>query len=120
MKTGTDTVDPDHNHIIKDTTAKVAITPTEAIPGHSIGTTDDITRVIHNTHTEVLICTILTTTPYIKDHLHTGAHQPTQNTTAYHSLGQPTNQCRKPCIKIHHIPEDSKVKHILKEIQESQ
>ena len=48
MKTGTDTVDPDHDHIIKDTTAKVTITPTEVIPGHTTGTTDDITRVIHD------------------------------------------------------------------------
>ena len=29
--------------IIEDTTAKVTMTPTEAVPGHTIGTTDDIT-----------------------------------------------------------------------------
>ena len=47
MKTGTDTVGLDHNPIITDTTAKVAMIPTEAIPGHTTGTTDDITGVVH-------------------------------------------------------------------------
>ena len=55
MKTGTDTVDSDHNHIIKESTAKVAITLTEAILGHNIGIIDDITGVIHDAHTQTLI-----------------------------------------------------------------
>ena len=50
MKTGTNAVDPDHNHIIEDTTAKVVITPTEAILGHTIETTGDITEVVHAVH----------------------------------------------------------------------
>ena len=54
-KTDTNTVDPDHNHIIKDTTAKVTIIPTEAILGHAIGTADDITGVIHYPHSQTLI-----------------------------------------------------------------
>ena len=62
MKTGTNAVDPDHNHIIKNTTAKVTITPTEAILDHTIGTADDITRVIHNTHTQTLY------TPFLLQH----------------------------------------------------
>ena len=120
MKTGTDTVDPDHNLIIEDTTAKVAITPTEAILGHIIGTTGDITGVVHADHTQTLIHTILTTTPHIKGHLHTGAHQLTHEITADHTLHQHTGQLRKPCIRIHHILEDPKVIHTLKEIKKSQ
>ena len=114
MKTGTDAADPDHNHIIKDITAKITITTAEADPGHTIGTTDDITGVIHDAHTQVLIHTILTMTLHIEDYLHTEAHQPTQETAADHALNQPTNQLRKPCINTHHNPEDPKVKHLLK------
>ena len=59
-------------------------------------------------------------TLHINNHLHTGAPQPTQETAAAHILNQPTNQLRKPCIKLHHIPEDPKAIHTQKEIQESQ
>ena len=114
--TGRDAVDPDHDHIIKDTTAKVIITPTEAILGHSVGTTDKITGVIHDAYTQVPIHTILIMTLHIKDHHHTGAHQPTKETAAAHILNQPTSQLRKLCIKLHHIPEDPKVIHTQKEI----
>ena len=116
MKTGTNAVDPDHNHIIEDTTAKVAITPTGAILGHATGTTGDITGVVHIDHTQALIHTILTVTPHIKAHLHTGAHQLTHEIAADHALNQHTGQLRKTCIRIHHIPEDPKVTHTLKEI----
>ena len=51
MKTGTDTVGLDHNPIIADTTEKVTMTPAEAIPGHTTGTTDNITGVVHAAHT---------------------------------------------------------------------
>ena len=54
MKTGTNAVDPDHNHIIKDNTTNITITPTEAVLGHSIGTVDDITGVLHDAHTQYL------------------------------------------------------------------
>ena len=57
MKKGTDAVDPDHIHIITDTTAKVTIIPTEAILGHTIRTIDDITEVIHDAHTQIHIST---------------------------------------------------------------
>ena len=99
MKTGTNAVDPDHNHIIKDTAAKVTITSTEAI---------------------LLISTILTMSPHIEGHLYTGTHQLTHEITAGHALGQPTGQLRKLCIRIHHILEEPKVIHTLEEIQESQ
>ena len=62
MKTGTDAVGLDHNPIITDTTAKVTMTPTEAIPGHTTGTSDDITGVVHDVHTQVLTHIIFTTT----------------------------------------------------------
>ena len=109
MKTDTNAVDPDHNHIIKDNAAKVTITPTEAILGHTIGTTADITGVVHADHAQTLIHTILTMTPHIKGHLPTGAHQLTHKIAADHALDQHTAQLRKPHIRIHHIPEDPKV-----------
>ena len=94
------------------------MTPTEAVPGHIIGTTDDITGVVHTNHTQILIHTILTMTLHIEDHLHTGTHQPTQETATDHALDQPTTQLSQLCINLHHIPEDHKIKHIPKRIQE--
>ena len=44
MKTGTDAVGLDYNPILTDTTAKVTMTLTEAVPGHITGTTEDNTR----------------------------------------------------------------------------
>ena len=103
MKTGTNAVDPDHNHIIKGTTAKVATTPTEAILGQTMETTGDITGVVHTDHAQAHIYTILTTTPHIEGHLHTGAHQLTHKNTADHALNQHKGQLRKPCIRIYYI-----------------
>ena len=120
MKTGTDAVGPGHNLIIENTTAKTAMTPTETILGPTIGTTNDNTGIIHDAHTRVLIHIILTMTLHTADHLQTGAHQLTQEITADHALDQPTIQLRKPCINLHHNPEDHKVRHIQKGIQESQ
>ena len=117
MKTGTDAVDPDHNPVISDITAKIAMTPTEAIPGPTTGTTDNITGVVHDAHTQVLIHIILTTTLHIADNLHLGALQLTPSTTADHALNQPTNQLRKAHTNLDHNPEDHRVKHILKGIQ---
>ena len=59
-------------------------------------------------------------TLHIEGLLHTGAHHLTHVITAGHALNQPTSQLRKAHIRIHHIPEDPKVNHTLKEIQESQ
>ena len=69
---------PGHNLIIKDTTAKTAMTPREAILGPTIGTTNDNTGVIHDAHTQAHIHIILTMTLHTADHLHTGAHQLTK------------------------------------------
>ena len=117
MRTGTDVVGLDHNPIITDTAAKVTMTPTEAIPGHITGITEDIMGVVHNAHTQVLKHIVLTSTPHTTDHLHTGAHQLTQETAADHTVNQPTNQLRKPHTILHHIPEGPKVKHILKDFK---
>ena len=94
------------------------MTLTEVIPGHITGTTEDITGVVHDAHTHILIHIVLTVTLHTTDHLHTGTHQLTPETAADHTLNQPINQLRKPCINLHHIPEDHKVKHIPKGIQE--
>ena len=71
MKTGTDTAGLDLNPILADITAKVIMTPTEAIPGHTTGITDDITGVVHDAHALALIHIILTVTLHITDHLPT-------------------------------------------------
>ena len=73
MKTGTDAVGLDHNPIIADTTAKVAMTPIEAILGHTTGTTDNSTGVVPNAHTQVLLHIVLAVTLHTVDHLHIGA-----------------------------------------------
>ena len=109
-KTGTDTVGLDHNPIPTDTTAKVTMNPTEDVPGHTTGITDDNTGVVDDAHTQALIHIILTITHHIADHLHIGALQLTPETTADHPLDQPTNPPQKPHTMLHHIPEDHKVK----------
>ena len=96
------------------------MTPAEAIPGHTTGITDAITGVVHNAHTQTLIHIILTTTLHITGHLPTEGHQLNPEITADHTLDQPTNPPRKPNTNLHHIPEDHKVKHIPKGIQELQ
>ena len=70
MKTGTEGVGLDHNHIIRDTTAKVTVIPTEAIPGHSTGATDDIIGVDHDAHIQVLIHILLAMTLHTAHYLH--------------------------------------------------
>ena len=119
-KTGTDAVGLDHILILTDITAKVTMTPTEAIPGHTTGITDVITGVVHDAHTQTLIHIFSAMTLHIADHLHIEDLQLTLEITADHALNQPTNPPRKPCTNHHHIPEDHKVKHIPKGIQELQ
>ena len=114
MKTGTDTIGLDPTPTIADTAAKVSMTPTEAIPGHIKKTTEDITGVVQDTHTQVLIHIILVVTLHIKDNLHIEDLQLTQKTTADHGLDQPTNQLGKAHTNVHHNPEDHRIKHILK------
>ena len=91
MKTGTDTVGLDYNPILADITAKVIMTPTVVIPGHTAGITDDITGVVHDTHTQPLTHIILTVTLHIADLLHIEALQLTPEITADHTLNQHTN-----------------------------
>ena len=69
-QTGTEPVGLDHNPIIADATAKVAMTPTEVIQGHITGTTDDMTGVVHDAHTQVLIHIILIVTFHTTGHFH--------------------------------------------------
>ena len=96
------------------------MTFTKVISSYITGTTEDITGVIHGAHTQALIHIILVMTLHIADHLPTGAHQVTQETTAVHALDQPSNQLRKAQTNLFHNSEDHKVKHILKGIQELQ
>ena len=94
--------------------------PTEAIPGHTTGTTDNIIGVVCNTHIQVLIHIVLTLTLHTIDRLHIGALQLTSETAVDHALDQPTNLLRKPCTNLHQNPGDHKVKHTPKRIQELQ
>ena len=118
MQIDTDTVDSYHNHTITDTAAKVTITPTEHVLGHTIGNTGDITGVVHADHTQTLIHDTLTMTPHIEGHPLREAHQLTHENAADHGPNQDNSESRKPCIKIHHIQEEPKVIHTLREIQE--
>ena len=120
MKTGTDTVGLDHTPTITDTTAKVIMIPTEAVPGHTTGTTDDSIGLVHDDQIQVLIHIFLTVTLHTADYLHIGALQLTPETAAEHTLDQTTNQLRKTHANLHHNPKDYKVKHIPKGIQELQ
>ena len=92
---GLDAVGLDHSPIPTDTTAEVAMTPTEAVPGHITGITDDITGVLHNSHTQVLIHITLTMTLHTADHLHKEALPLTLEIAPDHTLNQPINPPRK-------------------------
>ena len=83
-----------------------------------MGTADNITGVLHNTHIQTLISTFLTAILHIEGHLLTEAYQLTPKIAADHTLDQPTGQLRKPPIRIHHIPEDPMVICTPKGIQE--
>ena len=96
------------------------MSPTEAIPGHTTGITNDITGVVHDTHTQPLTHIVLTMTLHTADHLHIEALQLTPEITADHTLDQPTNPPRKPLTDLHHIPADHKTKHRPKRTQELQ
>ena len=117
MKTGTNAVSLGHNPIIADTTAKVTMVPTEAILGHTTGTTGNIIGVVHDAHIQVLIHIILTAPLHTADHLHIGTLQLTSETAADHALDLPTNQLRKPHTNLLHNPEDHKIKHTQRGIQ---
>ena len=103
---GTDAVDPDPNHIIKGTGAKVTITPKEYTLGHIIERARYVIGVFHAESIPTLIHTTLATTPHIKDPPLIKAHQPIHEITADQTLNQSTGQLRKPHIRVHPIPED--------------
>ena len=120
MMTGIDAVGLDLNTILTDITAKVIMTPTEAVPGHTTWIPDDITGVVHDAHTHTHTHNVLTMTLHIADHLHIEALQCTLEITGDHTLNQPTNPPRKPHTDLCHVPGDHKAKHIPKGIQELQ
>ena len=120
MKTGTDAVSLDPNPNFTDITAKVIMTHTEAIPGHTTEIKDDITEVVHDAHAQPLSQIILTATPHIADHLDIEAPQLTPEIAADHTLNQYTNPPGKACNNLYHIPRDHKAKHVPKGCQESQ
>ena len=91
MKTGTDTAGLDLNPILTNITAKVIMTPTEAIPGHTTWITGDTTGVFHDAHTQTLLYIALAMTLHITHHLHIEALQLNQEIAADHALNQPTN-----------------------------
>ena len=120
MRTGTDAVSPDVNPILTDITTKLVMTPTETIPGHTTGITDDTTGVVHDAHTQPLTHIILAMTLHITDHLPIEALQLTPETAVDHTLNQPTNLLQKFCTNHLHIPADHKAKHLPKGTQELQ
>ena len=118
MKTSTDTASLDYNPILIDITTKVIMTPTEAIPGHTTGITDDITGVVNNAYTQTLTHIILAVTLHITDHLHIETLQLTPEQIMLLTSLQ-THQ-GKPHTTLHHIPADNMVKHIQKGSQRLQ
>ena len=117
MKTGIDTVGLEINPNLGDITAKVIITPTEAVPGHIIEITDNIMEVVHDTHTHPLTHIILTMTLYIVDHPDTEALQLTLEIKVDHALNQHTNPPEKAQTNHHHNHGHYKTKCIPKGIQ---
>ena len=117
MKTGTDTVDPDHNLILTDIEAQIIMTHTEAIQGHTTGIIKDITGVVHNAHTPPLTHIDLAMTLIIIDHLHIEALLLTPGITVDHTLNQPTNLPGKIPTDPLHIPADHEVEHVSKGTQ---
>ena len=112
--TDTDVVGLGHNPILTDTTATVTMIPTEDAAGHIIGTADNITGVLHNTHTQMLISTNLTmitphsrssshrsSLPYSQDHSRScssSAYRPARKTlhqNSSHSRRYHSNTCTK-------------------------
>ena len=113
--TDTDTADQGHSPIPADIAVTVTRIPTEAIPGQIIETIDITIGVLCDALIPVL--NIPAMTPHIADCLHTGAHQLTLGTRADHNPIQHTNQVRKPCINLQHIPAEFKTNHMIKEFK---
>ena len=102
MRAGTDAVGLSHSPILTDTITEAAMTPTQAVPGHTTGTAHAITEALHDVHTQMPIHIALTVTLHIEDHLPIGALQVTLETAANHDLKQHTNQLRKPSTNLPH------------------
>ena len=88
---------------------------TDTAPGHIIEAIDVTKGVPHNALIPVLI--VPAVIPHTTDGPHTGPHQLTLRTTADHIPIQHTNQVRKPCINLQHVPPEIKTSHMIKEIQ---
>ena len=71
------------------------MTPTEAVQGHTTEMKDDITEVVHDSHTHPLTPIILTVTLHIAYHLDIEAHQLTPEIAADHTLDQHKKPTRK-------------------------
>ena len=112
----TDAVGLDHNPIL----AYCSQHCHDSYRGHSRTqhrTTDDIIRVIHDAHTQVINIHIIShhDTPHCRS-----SSQRSSGIAAEHPLDQPTGQLRKPHTNLPQSPEDCKVNHIQKGIQELQ
>ena len=116
---GIEAIDLNPNDTTEDITAKVTISPSEHVIGHTTETMEDMTGVVHVDSTHTLLHTTLTETPHIEDPPLIEAYQPIHEITAIHTLGQPIGQLRKPHIRIHPIPEDPTDIHTIRGIQES-
>ena len=84
--TDTDTVGLGHNPILTDNTATVTMIPNEDAPGYIIGTADNITGVIFDAHTQMLISTVLTITLHIEGRPFIEPHWFTHEIAADHVL----------------------------------
>ena len=67
--TDTDMVGLVHYPILTDTAVTATMIPTRDTPGHIIGIADNITGILHDAYTQMLISTILAMTPHIEGHL---------------------------------------------------
>ena len=77
------------------------MTPTEAIPGHTIETVDATKGVLHDAITQMLI--IFAMKHHIKDHLHIGVPQLIQKIAADPNHVLHINQVRKLSMNLHPI-----------------
>ena len=74
------------------------MTPTEAIPGHIIGTVD---ATIEALYIAVTVLIAFTVTPHIKDHPHVEVPQPIPEIEANPEHELHINQVRELCINLH-------------------
>ena len=92
LQIGTEEVSLDYNHTIGGTAAKVTISPSEHILGHTTETTGDLTEVVQTDSILTLLHTPLTMTLHIKEPPLIEAHQPIHKIAVDHTLSQPIGQ----------------------------